>query len=138
MGPDIYDARASGAALVDAAVREAKAAGKHVLLDFGTNWCVWCRRLHHTLTTHAEVQAALQKDYVFAMIDLNTRKGVKRNADLDARYGNLLKHGIPVLVVLDGDGKQLTTQETGELENGRDGHDPGKIIAFLEKWAPRK
>jgi hypothetical protein len=37
-------------------------------------------------------------------------------------------------VVLDADGRPLTTQDTGELENGRDGHDPSKVLAFLEKW----
>jgi hypothetical protein len=49
------------------------------------------------------------------------------------KYGNPTKHGLPVLVVLDSDGKQLTTQDTGQLEQG-DHHDPAKVIAFLSKW----
>ncbi len=138
MGPDIYDTKAVGSKLVDEAIREAKASGKHVLLDFGANWCIWCRRLHHTFTTNAEIQAALQKDYVLVMIDLNSKQGKMRNADLNTRYGNVLQHGIPVLVVLDSDGKQLTTQETGALEDGKDAHDPAKILAFLAQWTLKR
>ena len=41
--------------------------------------------------------------------------------------------GLPVLVVLDSDGKRLTIQETGQLEAGNH-HDPAKVLAFLEKW----
>jgi len=40
-----------------------------------------------------------------------------------------------VLVVLDSDGKQLTTKDSGELEEG-EGHSPAKITAFLAQWAP--
>jgi hypothetical protein len=70
------------------------------------------------------------------VIDVNTRNGAKRNADLVARYGNPTSHGIPVLVVLDSDGKQLTTKDTGDLEDG-EGHSPAKIREFLAAWSPR-
>ena len=41
-----------------------------------------------------------------------------RNADVDQRYGHPTRFGLPALVVLDSDGKQLTTQDTGKLEEG--------------------
>jgi thiol-disulfide isomerase/thioredoxin len=41
--------------------------------------------------------------------------------------------GVPYLTILDSDGKVLTNQETGALEDG-DHHDPAKVKAFLEKW----
>jgi hypothetical protein len=40
-----------------------------------------------------------------------------------------------VLVVLDAEGRQLTTKDTGELEEGA-GHSPAKIVSFLGAWAP--
>jgi hypothetical protein len=49
-------------------------------------------------------------------------------------YGNPTRLGLPVLVVLDADGRQLTTQSTGDLEKGN-AHDPAKVLAFLKKWA---
>ena len=75
---------------------------------------------------------------LLVLIDVNHRNGKKRNDAVNDRYGNPMAQGLPVLVVLDGDGKQLTTQETGALEDGKSAHDPAKVIAFLQKWAPKK
>ena len=41
-----------------------------------------------------------------------------------------------MIVVLDGTGRKLTTQDTGELEEGAR-HSPAKILAFLAQWAPK-
>ena len=71
MGPDIYDTAADGKALVSAALAQAKAEHKHVLVKFGANWCIWCRRLHATLGENPAVQAALAKDYVLVQVDVN-------------------------------------------------------------------
>ena len=136
MGPDIYDVAIDGGAQVGAALRQAAAEHKRVIVDMGANWCIWCRRLSATLAGDPSVARALQRDFILVMVDVNTRHGTKRNAALVERYGNPPKHhGIPVLVVLDSDGKQLTTKDTGELEEGA-GHSPAKILQFLEAWAP--
>jgi thiol:disulfide interchange protein len=134
-GPDIYDVRADGGTQIAAALTRAAAEHKRVLVDFGANWCIWCRRLHATFESDASVSRALGRGFVVVMIDVNTRNGTDRNAAIDARYGNPTRHGLPVLVVLDSDGKQLTTKDSGELEEG-DGHSPAKITAFLAAWAP--
>jgi thiol:disulfide interchange protein len=135
MGSDIYDPEADGSALIAAALARAKAENKSVLLDFGANWCVWCHRLHHTFTANPGVAAALAKDYVVVMIDVNPRRGAMRNAGVDARYGHPTRLGLPVLVVLDAEGRQLATQDTGALESGSV-HSPAKIRAFLARWTP--
>lgn len=135
MGPDIYDVHADGAAQVAAALSQAAVEHKRVIVDFGANWCIWCRRLHSTFQNDPAVARALKRDFVVVMVDVNTRRGVKRNAEVSARYGNPIVHGIPVLVVLDSDGTQLTTKDTGELEEGG-AHSPAKITAFLAAWAP--
>ena len=135
-GEDIYDVKADGAALVTAALAEAGATNKNVLLMFGANWCVWCHRLHTTFSTNEKVAAALARDFVVVMIDVNTRHGEKRNAAINERYGNPIQHGLPVLVVLDAQDRPLTTQETGALEDGASGHDPAKLLAFLARWSP--
>ncbi len=136
MGPDIYDTKADGKAQIAAALAKAAVAHKRVLVMFGANWCIWCHRLHATLEGDAKVAAALRAHYEVVLVDVNTRHGDKRNADVDARYGHPTKEGLPVLVVLDADGKQLTTQETGALEEGA-GHSPAKVMAFLEQWKPK-
>jgi len=137
LGEDIYDPKADANVLIADALSAAKENHQNVLLMFGANWCIWCHRLHHTLATDTEVAAALEKDFILVMVDVNTRNGTKRNADVNERYGNPIQHGLPVLVVLDETGKPLTTQETGSLEEG-DGHSPAKILAFLRECAPSR
>jgi thiol-disulfide isomerase/thioredoxin len=134
MGPDIYDIHADGGRLVADALARAKVEHRTVILDFGANWCIWCRRLHTTFETDPAVQAKLRSSFIVVMVDVNTHDGPWRNADLDRRYGNPTKHGIPVLVVLDADGRVLTTKDTGELEEGHH-HSPAKILAFLGQFA---
>jgi hypothetical protein len=67
------------------------------------------------------------------MIDVNNG----HNTDIDKRYGHPIRFGLPVIVILDADGKQLTTKDTDELEDGPS-YDRGKVMAFLKKWAPEK
>lgn len=74
---------------------------------------------------------------MLVLVDVNHRSGKARNDAVNARYGNPVAQGLPVLMVLDADGKQLTTQETGALEDGKAAHDPAKVIAFLRQWAPK-
>jgi len=85
------------------------------------------------LKTNATIARIIKEHYVVVLIDVD--KG--HNADVVKRYGDPTRFGLPVLVVLDRDGKQLTTQDTGQLEQG-DHHDPAKVIAFLEKWKKPK
>lgn len=137
IGPDIYDTQVSGAELIAAAIAQAKSGNKHVLLDLGTNWCPWCRKLHHTFQNAPAVKERLARDFILVYVDMNMRRTPARNTDIDERYGRPLKQGIPVLIVLDADGKHLVTQETGVLEEG-DVHDPKKVAAFLDLWSPQR
>lgn len=136
MGPDIYDTRADGTAQIAAALERATAGQKHVLLMFGANWCIWCRRLHATFQDDAQIARLLHDSYELVLIDVNTRRGEKRNAAVNERYGNPVAKGLPVLVVLDSAGRQLTTKDSGELEAG-DKHDRAKVLAFLAAWTPK-
>lgn len=131
--PAIYDERADGAKQVDAALTRAKKENKRVLLMFGANWCGWCHRLHTLFESDSTIAAKLRQDFVVVMIDVN--KG--HNAELDARYGKPTQFGLPVLVVLDADGKVVKTQDTGKLEEG-DHHDPVKVLTFLKEFSPRR
>ena len=137
-GPDIYDRAADGTAQIAVALTQAKAEHKHVLVKLGANWCVWCHRLHHTLHTDAAVAKTLKDNYVLVLVDVNHRDGRQRNAAVNDKYGNPMAQGLPVLVVLDADGHPLKTQETGALEDGKSAHDPVKVIAFLQQWAPKR
>jgi thiol:disulfide interchange protein len=135
--PPIYDTKADGAKQISDALATAKLEHKNVILQFGANWCGWCHKLHKLFQSDKEIAAVLKDNYIVVLIDVDTVDGKPHNADTNTKYGNPGRFGLPALVVLDENGKQLTTQDTGKLEEG-DHHDPGKVMAFLKQWLPKK
>lgn len=131
--PNLYDESADGSKQIADALVTAKKEGKNVLLQFGANWCGWCHKLHNLCDTDKAIAAKLKSDYVVVLIDVNKN----HNQATDAKYGHPTVHGLPVIVVLNADGKQLTTKDSGELEEG-DHHSPAKVLAFLNDWAPKR
>src|SRR5262249_13430335 len=108
-----YDEHADAAVEIAAAVRTAHQHDKRVLL-VGGNWCVWCPRPAYTLEHDARVAAALARSFVVVHVDTGAR-GSGRDADIDQRYGHPMRLGLPVIVVLDGSGAVVTTEDTSEL-----------------------
>ncbi|HWC59422.1 MAG TPA: thioredoxin family protein [Verrucomicrobiae bacterium] len=131
--PNIYDESADGSKQIADALATAKKDNKIVLVQFGANWCGWCHKLHKLFDTDAKIAEELKNNYVVVMVDVNK----DHNKDVNAKYGNPMQHGLPVIVLLDANGKQLTTKDTGELESG-DHHDPEKVLAFLKTWSAKR
>lgn len=130
---NIYDESADGSKQISDALVIAKKEHKHVLLQFGANWCGWCHKLHQLCESDKGIAEKLKNSFVVVMVDANK----DHNKDVDTKYGHPKRFGLPVIVVLDADGKQLTTQDTGKLEEG-DHHSPEKVMAFLTEWSPKK
>ncbi|MCK5738217.1 thioredoxin family protein [bacterium] len=132
----IYNPDANAVEDIAAALVRVKAENKNVLLMFGGNWCPWCRMLHHIFQENTAVNQKLNANFELVMIDIGRRD---KNMDLDAKYGEPNKLGLPALVILNATGEQIGTQETGVLElpkeQGR-GHDPEKLLAFFEAYKP--
>lgn len=133
---DIYDPAADGAKQIEAALHIARRDNKRVLLVFGANWCSWCQKLHALFKSDRSIARTLLYEYVVVPIDVDRPPDKpRRNEAVNQKYGNPIQFGLPALVVLDADGKQLTTQDTGKLEDG-DHHDPARVQAFLDQWKP--
>ena len=98
----------------------------------------WCHRLSATLHENKPVAQELADNFILVLVDVNHRNGKSRNDAVNEKYGNPVQFGLPVLLVLDENGRLLTTQETGALEDGGKAHDPAKVLAFLQAWAPKK
>ena len=129
----LYDISADGSKQIAEALAVASGSNKNVLLQFGANWCPWCHKLHKFFEADAGIADLLKGDFIVVLIDVN--KG--RNGDVVSRYGNPTRLGLPVLVVLDAAGKQLTTEDTGLLEEGQS-YNRDKVIAFLKDGAPKR
>lgn len=126
----IYDEEADGKELIAAAVKRARLDGKHVLVEWGGNWCGWCYKLHDVFHQDELVHPIVAEEFELVLVDSNT------NRELMQSYGGKeTQYAYPHLTILDGQGKVLTNQETSSLEDGPK-HVPERVAAFLKKWQP--
>ena len=122
-----YDEKANAQENVSIALRQAKAENKRVLLVYGGNWCGWCTRLHAVLKENPDVSAVMAKHFVFVPIAIDTGKAVADSYQTPV-------DGVPVISILDADGKKLTDQEPGDFTKGAD-YAPNEVLAFLNRWS---
>ncbi len=128
----IYDPKADAAANIHDAVTKAGKENKHVLLQVGGNWCVWCRRFNTLVTTDAALKGFIDSNYVIVHVNYSPEN---KNLKVLESLGYPQRFGFPVFVVLDGKGARLHTQNSGYLEEGQ-GHSPKKVAEFLKQWSP--
>lgn len=117
---------------IQAKLLQADAEGKHVFIQVGGNWCVWCARFHEFATRDRGVDSLLKKYYV--VYHLNSSKE-DRNEKILARFGFPQRFGYPVFLILDGKGNLVHTQNSVYLEEGS-GYSREKVMEFLNHWSP--
>jgi thiol:disulfide interchange protein len=128
----IYDPQANASADLEKALQQAAREHKHVLLQVGGNWCIWCKRLYKFVHDDTTLNAQLDQNYV--VYHLNYSKENK-NLPLLQRLGYPQRFGFPVLVILDAKGNRLHTQNTALLESA-DTYDKKKVGDLLKQWSP--
>src|SRR5262245_2608754 len=126
--PPVYDEKADAKADIAAAVARSARENRRVLVQWGANWCGWCKKLHELCGSDEALRKELLYEYDLVRVDVGR---FDKNMDLAAGYGADLKSsGVPYLTVLASDGKVLANQETSVFEaEGK--HDPKKVVAFL-------
>jgi thiol:disulfide interchange protein DsbD len=86
-----------------AAIAEASAHGKPVILFFTADWCMFCRRLENETFTDGEV-ARLAKDFAVFRVDMTSSTPPPETAELAKRYG---AEGLPTVAFLNERGEWL-------------------------------
>lgn len=71
-------------------------------------------------------------NYVFQLLSTSKEK---KNLDLLAEYRFPQRFGFPVLLILDGNGKLIHTQNTVYLEKDKS-YDEKVMFDFLKHWRP--
>ena len=127
-----YDPKRDAAADIDAAVAEARRSGRHVLIEVGGEWCVWCHRLDDYLKRHRKLNALLERNFVMVKVNYSPEN---ENEEVLSRYPEVA--GYPHFFVLDSDGKLLHSQDTAELEKGKSYH-ARRFKRFLTRWGPQR
>lgn len=126
----IYNPNADAQADINAAVAKAKKEKKHVLVQVGGNWCIWCIRFHDLVDSVPALKDYLNKNYETVMLNWSPEN---KNEAILKKFSFPGRFGFPVFLVLDGDGKLIHTQNSAYLEEGK-GHSPKKILEFLKNW----
>lgn len=127
----IYHPEANAQADIEAAVKQAAVEGKHVFLQIGGNWCVWCRRFHQFIADDAEINRYLADHFVVVKVNYskeNRNEAVLEKLEFPQRFG------FPVFVVLDQTGRRIHTQNSGYLES-EGGYDKEKVLSFFKQWS---
>ena len=123
---NLYSETANPAADIAAAQKAAQRAHKHILLDFGGNWCGDCQLLD--LYYRQPVNAALlAQRFVLVHIDIGH---MDHNVDIAKKYQVPITKGVPALAVLDAGGKLLYAEHDKEFEHTS----PEAVNAFLTRW----
>lgn len=131
-GKKIYDPTADAQKQLDQTIAAATKSKKHVLVIIGGNWCSWCKKLDRLLTSNTAVQDALHANYELVHINYSPEN---KNQAVLAKLEYPQRFGFPVLLVLDGKGRRLHTQDSNYLEE-ENGYSPKKAISFLKDWSP--
>jgi thiol:disulfide interchange protein len=125
----IYAEDADPKADIAAALKQAKAEHKRVIIDFGGDWCGDCQVLD-IYFHESPNQEILERHFVLVHVFIGH---MDQNLDLAMQYGVPIKHGVPALAVLNARGKVLYSQSTGEFRDMRY-MDSKSVNEFLNRW----
>jgi len=129
---NLYDPKADADKGIAEAVKQAAASGKHVFIQVGGNWCIWCMRFNDFVTKDTKSDSILNASYVVYHLNWSPEN---QNEKILARYRYPQRFGFPVFLVLDGKGELIHTQNSSYLED-KSSYDRRKVNEFFADWSP--
>ncbi len=132
--PKPYHPEENAEANIAELTAQAKKENKNIMIQAGGNWCIWCLRFNNYVQTTPELKKLVDDNYIYYHLNYSPDN---KNEKIFAKYGNPGdKYGYPVFIVLDKDGKQIHTQDSSVLEEGK-GYSLDKVKKFFEDWKPK-
>lgn len=115
-------------------VKQAQKENKNIMIQAGGNWCIWCLRFNNFVNETPELKEIVDHNYLYYHLNYSPEN---KNEKIFAKYGNPgAKYGYPVFIVLDKNGKQIHTQSSEVLEDGK-GYSKEKVKEFFSQWIPQ-
>ncbi len=134
MKKNIYPAEADAHAEIKEAEEKAAKEHKRLLLVFGANWCFDCHVLD--LAFHGpELSPILEANYELVHVDIGPDG--EKNGDVAKQFDASLEKGVPVVTIVEPDGRVVVSENNGEFEDARQ-LTPKFLAEFLNKWKPNK
>lgn len=132
-GRMIYSDTANAHADIAQALHTAALQHKHVIVDFGGNWCGDCIVLDIYFHQPQNLPI-LEQNYTLVHVNIGH---YDQNLDIAEKYNIPLKHGVPLLMVLDAHGRVLFIQNNREFEKMQY-VTPASVTEFLNQWKPKR
>ncbi len=129
----VYDESADAQAQVAQALAKAKADNRKVMIVFGANWCGDCKMLDGEFKKPA-MKALLDANYVIVKVDVGR---FNKNLDVVKPYGDVIKKGIPSIVITTPANQLVYATNGGELADARKMGEAG-VAEFFQKLAAKK
>jgi thioredoxin-related protein len=130
----LYNPEENAKKEIASAIKKAKDENKHVLIEIGGNWCIWCARFNDFVTNDKSLDSLVNANYV--VYHLNYSKENK-NTELLFKYRFPQRFGFPVFLILNEKGDLIHTQTSWYLEDGKKSYDKEKVTAFFNDWGPK-
>ena len=131
--PKVYDEQVDPIAQINRAVAEAHRTGRNVVCQVGGNWCAWCLRFADFIRKDTAVAKVIADNYVYIHVNYPGKGTAEK---VMARLDNPKRFGFPVLVVLNGEGKVIHTQDSSFLEEGKS-YNSKRVLRFFKCWTPQ-
>ena len=129
----VYDESADAQVQVSQALAKAKADNKQLMIVFGANWCGDCKMLDGEFKKPA-MKALLDANYVVVKVDVNR---FNKNLDVVKPYGEVIKKGIPSIVIATPTNQLMYATNGGELADARKMGEAG-VAEFFKALAAKK
>lgn len=123
-----YDPARNSFVDFEMAKKDAKASGKLILVEFGGDWCIWCRRIEKFMLSTPDINNGVDDVFVFLKVNVSDEN---KNEKFVNEFPAI--KGYPFFVITDSNGVILEPQNTGALEEGK-GYSVDKFKAFIAKW----
>lgn len=130
---NLYKPEENAEEKIGEAIQEAKAKNKHIFIQVGGNWCIWCARFHEFAAKDQSIDSLIQENFV--VYHLNYSKE-NYNSALLAKYRYPQRFGFPVFLILDAIGNLLHIQNSEYLEEEKS-YSKRKVMDFLSNWTPK-
>jgi thioredoxin-related protein len=127
----LYDPALDGMKQIKEAVSKARSQSKHVLIQYGGNWCSWCIKFDAFCKADTSIMKVISTSYIPVKLNYSPEN---KNEEANIYLGNPVRFGFPVFIIVDGNGKVLHIQDSSLLEEGK-GYDQSKVLGFFRNWA---
>ncbi len=126
----LYDPALDGMKQIKEAISKARSQGKHVLIQYGGNWCSWCIKFDAFCKADTSIMKVIDASFIPVKLNYSPEN---KNESANVYLGNPMRFGFPVFIIVDGNGKVLHIQDSALLEEGK-GYNQVKVLGFFRNW----